>query len=131
MSKYGTLHVMLNQLYPNSAIRIDEKKRLAMEFSQGRTEHTSELSDEEFKRLINSLREVLKRGNQKLSAAESKLFALRNSLGWSYERLSEFIIEQTQGKRTHSRQLNADELNKIISVMEKIEAHNYRRKLKR
>lgn len=125
------LHGLLSKTYPASAI-VDAKKQLASEFSGGRTEKTSELTDEEAKRLIVSLLQITAskpRETNELTAAQRKFFALRKSLQWSYEELSDFIIKQTDGQKSHSRQLSAKEMNTLIAVMEKIEISNYKKRI--
>jgi hypothetical protein len=125
------LHGLLGKVYPASEIT-DAKKQLALEFSGGRTERTSELYDEEAKRLIVSLLSVVAKkpqSNEELTKAQRKFFALRQSLNWSYEDLSDFIIKQTGGQRSHSRQLSVTEMNTLIAVMEKIEVAQYRKRI--
>jgi hypothetical protein len=127
----GRLHGLLSKTYPASEI-VDAKKQLASEFSSGRTEKTSELTDEEAKRLIVSLLQITAtkpRENSELTAAQRKFFALRKSLQWSYEELSDFIIKQTDGQKSHSRQLSIKEMNTLIAVMEKIEISNYKKRI--
>ena len=125
------LHALLHKIYTPELID-DVKKSLANEYSGGRTERTSELDEIEIKRLICSLESVVKRQDTReeieLTKAQRKLYALRKSLGWSYERLSEFIIQQTAGQKNHSRQLTDQELGTLISVMEKIEVDKYKQR---
>ena len=126
------MFALISQVYP-AAIREESRKQLAMEFSGGRTDRTSKLTEDELKRLICSLESAVKqtrKPEEELTSAQRKFFALRKSLGWSYERLSDFIIEQTAGAKTHSRQLDNKELNTLISVMEKIEVNKYKQRNK-
>lgn len=113
-------------LYPRHLIP-EMKQSLAMEYSKGRTSHTSELTQDECERLIQSLVVAQAKQPTEITKAMRKLFAVRNSLGWSYERLSEFIKEQTHGKKHHTRQLSEAETNKIVSVMEKVEFHKHKK----
>lgn len=118
------LNAVLALVYPKDMIA-DAKLELAMEFSKGRTERTSKLYVDECEALIKALNGI-HRGKEStpLSRAEKKLFALRISLNWSYSKLSDFIKEQTHGKKWHTSQLDEAEVNKLVSVMEKIEVSN-------
>lgn len=122
-NQHKRLHGRMALLYPKHLIG-EMKQSLALEYSKGRTSHTSELTEEECEKLIQSLAVAQQKQPTEITKAMRKLFAIRNSLGWSYERLSEFIKEQTHGKKNHTRQLNDAEVNKLVSVMEKIEVSN-------
>lgn len=125
------MHGALYKIYPPSLVP-NAKKQLASEYSEGRTQRTSELLSTEIERLICDLSVIVdkqrnaSKTKEVLTSAQRKFFALRKSLGWSYERLSEFIMEQTRNEKTHSRQLDDQELNTMISIMEKIEVAKYK-----
>lgn len=123
------LHALIGKIYPKNVF--DEMKaQHAFEVSDGRTSKTSELTFQECTKLIKELQDTyarLDKERNKTTPAKRKMFALMKSIGWDYERLSKFIIDQTSGKKNHSNQLNDAEVNSMVSVMEKIELHKTKR----
>lgn len=125
--------MLISEIYP-AQLRADMKEELALEYSGNRTKRTSELTALECDMAINALNLAKKRTTATHASDNegvkqiNKMFAVMRSLNWDYNRLSEFIIGQTKGVKNHSRQLTSKELNTIVSVMEKIETHNAKKK---
>lgn len=123
-----TFHKLLNQLYP-AKLREEMKETIVCEHTKGRTTHSSDMWEDEMKEAISAMQKALTQTtvSVELSPNMRKLFALRKSLNWSYAHLSDFIKTHTHGAKHHTRQLTSQEVNTLVSVMEKIEASNHRK----
>ena len=117
----GKMHVLLAQLE-----WIEHKAKLADISSNGRTESTKELTDDEFAAMLNHLEASEKKA---LDPSRRKILYYARELGMEtpegkadYPRINQFIQEigARNPKRRKLYQLHRSELNAVLSQVEAI-----------
>ena len=142
MKRTQSQNKRLYGLFGRLGIDEDTRKMMVANFTNGRTEHTSDMSVDEANALISALNDELR--NQKKQQYEEsnrlrrKIFKLFYELGWiaaemknKEKRLviANWIIQRTKTGKNDINQLTVDELNSVIRQLKAIkrnyEEHNY------
>ncbi|WKN42204.1 hypothetical protein [Tunicatimonas pelagia] len=124
------LHLLLQDLG-----LMDEKPSLALEFSRGRTERTSQLSQQECRLLIDHLDQFASKTVRSAEIMRRKVFVYCYALGWisparspqdhAFNRtvIDNFLLKRGyRKKRLH--EYTYEELPKLLNQFEQISKHN-------
>jgi ABC-type phosphate transport system auxiliary subunit len=102
------------------------REELARQFSDGRTVHVLELSDQEFKALVNKLSWQQEQQKPKHSSKQyKKLLAVAANLGWTteagidFQHLQSWIDKYGAAKKPISK-LSDQEMRMLVTQLEKV-----------
>ncbi len=140
MKRTNSQNRRLYGLFGRLGIDEDTRKAMVLNVTRGRTEHTSEMTVDEAKTLIEILSAELRRAKktqyEEANRLRRKVFKLFYELGWidsamtNEEKraiISNWIIQRTKTGKKDLNQLKTDELNAVIRQLRAIK-RNYEEK---